>query len=62
MRVKSEWSFDPSPCELCPHVRLCGTGLACEAFAMFAVHGGRRWRSEAHEPSAIIYQRIFAET
>jgi hypothetical protein len=52
--------LDESPCETCPHIAKCSVGgLACEAFALFVSHGGRRWRKEPREPSAEIYNRIY---
>jgi hypothetical protein len=59
-RVSWDPLLDEPPCALCPHIARCREGrLACEAFAVFAKYGGRRWRKEAREPSAEIYQRVF---
>jgi hypothetical protein len=54
-----ELVFDESPCELCPLIARCSQGQACAAFESFIRYGGRRWRTEAREPSVELYARIF---
>jgi hypothetical protein len=59
-RVSWDPVLDEPPWALCPHIARCREGrLACQQFAMFAKHGGRRWRKEAREPSAAIYALLF---
>jgi hypothetical protein len=56
------WPVEESPCELCPHAGRCRAQLlACDAFLSFVTYGGRRWRTEAREPAAWMYRKVYGE-
>ena len=61
-RVDS-YALESPPCETCALAAHCRVQLvACAAFESFCNYGGRRWRSEAREPSRRIYDKLFAES
>jgi hypothetical protein len=58
-----QWSFEESPCDLCPSTARCRARLeACGQFKSFVAYGGRRWRAAAREPNHERYAKIFRET
>jgi hypothetical protein len=59
--VLDEWTWDESPCDLCPHRARCRQGEACAAFACFIKYGGRRWHTLLREPSVEQYERLYGK-
>jgi hypothetical protein len=56
------WTFEPSPCEVCPRARECRQQLmACRQFQSFVSVGGRAWTSEPREPSPKIFALIYRD-
>jgi len=56
------WTYEESPCELCPHTARCRAELlACARFHSFVVYGGRRWASQPCEPDRDTFVRIYGD-
>jgi hypothetical protein len=56
----NHWGLEVSPCDDCPNIIRCSSGLACKSFSSF-LHSDNRneWKSLPKEPTEKIFRHLF---